>query len=351
MKTLKLAVLLITIVLFNACTDDNSQPELPKGDYEKGYFITNEGPFQNGSGSITFVGDDGVIDQNIFKTVNNEDLGNIVNSMSLSDDNAYIVVNNSHKIIVANKYTMQKIATIEGQNINNPRYMVIDDNIGYVSNWGDPLNQNDDFIAVVDLLTNTVVDTIAVGEGPENMILNDDLLFVTLEGGWNHNNQVVVINTSSNSIDKTITVGFVPNTIVEDDNDNVWVLCGGKPSWTGSETNGGLFKIKAGNFEVTSFEFATTDHPGLLTNNDNTLYYNLNGKVYAMNANDTTLPNESVNGLDGFYYAMKAHDGELFATDAKDFASEGALKNYNLTSGALIETITTGIIPGDIIFD
>ncbi|MBN4048419.1 YncE family protein [Flavobacteriaceae bacterium AH-315-O20] len=351
MKTLKLAVLLITTVLFNACTDDNNVPDLPKGDYEKGYFITNEGPFQNGSGSITFVGDDGVINQNIFKKVNNEDLGNIVNSMALSEENAYIVVNNSHKIIVADRFTMQKIVTIEGQNINNPRYVVIDDNIGYVSNWGDSSNPNDDFIAVIDLLTNTVVDTIAVGEGPENMVFDDDLLFVTLEGGWSQNNKVVVIDTNSNTIVKTITVGYVPNAIVEDDNDNIWVLCGGKPSWTDSETNGGLYKIKAGNLEVTSFEFALTEHPGLLTNEDNTLYYNLNGKVYAMNTNDTALPTESVNGLDGFYYAMQAHDGELFATDAKNFTSEGTLKNYDLTSGALLETVTTGIIPGDIIFD
>ncbi|MCF6222313.1 MAG: YncE family protein [Flavobacteriaceae bacterium] len=351
MKTLKLAVLLLALVFLNACSDDNNEPDLPKGDYEKGYFITNEGPFQNGSGSITFVGDDGVVYQNIYRSVNNENLGNIVNSMALSDENAYVVVNNSHKIIVANRFTMQKIAIIEGQDINNPRYMVIDDNIGYVSNWGDPSNPDDDFITVIDLQTNTVINTIAVGEGPENMVLEDDLLFVTLEGGWSQNNKVVVIDTNSNTIVKTITVGYVPNAIVDDDNDNIWVLCGGKPSWASDETNGVLYKIKMSNLEITSFEFALTEHPDLLINDDNTLYYSLNGKVYAMNANDTTLPNESINGLDGFYYAMQAHDGELFATDAKDFTSEGTLKNYDLTSGTLLETVTTGIIPGDIIFD
>jgi len=350
MKTLKLAVLIVTLLFFNACSDNNNEPELPKGDFEDGYFITNEGPFQNGSGSITFVGEDGVVAQNIYKAVNNEDLGNIVNSMALSDENAYIVVNNSHKIVVANRYTMQKITTIEGQNINNPRYFIVDNNTGYVSNWGDPSNPNDDFIAVIDLITNTVVNTIAIGEGPENMFLDDDKLFVTLEGGWNQNNQVVVIDTSNNSIDATLTVGFVPNAIVGDNDGNVWVLSGGKPSWTGDETKGGLYKINTNNLELTSFEWANFEHPEHLTIDENSLFYNLNGKVFPMDTKATIFPGESVNGLDGFYYAMQAHDGELFATDAKDFASEGALKNYDLTSGALIETISTGIIPGDIVF-
>ncbi len=350
MKTLKLAVLLIVLIFLNSCLDDNDDPKLPKGDYENGYFIVNEGPFQNGSGTITFVDDEGIVSQNIYKTVNNEDIGNVVQSMTIVDDKAYIVVNNSHKIIVVNRYTMEKIAIIEGDNINNPRYFVAYGDTGYVSNWGDPFDPLDDFIALIDLNLNDVKNIIPVGEGPEEMLVENSKVFVNLQGGFGQNNQIIVIDTSSNSIDKSITVGDVPNSLIADNSGNIWVLCGGKPSWTGNESIGGLYKINTSNFDVSSFEFGASEHPEHLTGETGSLFYNLNGKIYIMDFKSSELPNESLHGFDGFYYAMKANNGELFVTDAGNFSSEGTLKVFNINSGALIETIITGIIPGSIVF-
>ena len=350
MKRLKLATLLIAILFFNSCSDDDD-PKLPKGDYEKGYFITNEGPFQNGSGTITFVGDDGIVSQDIYKTVNGEDLGNIVSSMTLTDDNAYIIVNNSNRIIVANRYTMKSITVIEGDMIKLPKYMAVNGGTGYVSNWGDPFNSDDDFIAIIDLNTNTVSGKISVGEGPENLKIVDDKLFVTLEGGYSQNNKVVVINTNNNTVEANLTIGDVPNSIDSDGNGNVWVLCQGNPNYATTETAGSLYKIKVSNLSITNFDFDTiTDHPTSLTVDANELYYNLNGKVYAFDVKSSDLPTESIIGFDGYYYAMKTNNGELYATDAKDYASEGTLKVFDLTSNTLLETFKTGIIPGDIVF-
>ncbi len=350
MKTLKLATtFLLTVLILNSCSN-NDDPKLPLGDYENGYFIVNEGPFQNGSGTITFVGDDGAVSQNIYKTVNNEDLGNIVNSMTLGNNNAYIVVNNSNKIIVTNKYSMKKIATIEGDDINNPRQFVIQGDTGYVTNWGDPFNPSDDFIALIDLSTNTVFNTISVGEGPEDMIISNSKIYVNLQGGFDFNNKVVVIDTNTNTVETTITVGDVPNSLIDDGFGNIWVLCEGIPVWTGNETAGSLYKINTGNFNISNFNFDLTGHPTLLNYESGNLYFNLNGKIFGMNTDSNEIPTESINGLDGFYYSMQVSNNELFAADAKDFSSEGTLKVFNIGSGALIETITTGIIPGDIVF-
>ncbi|MCF6297006.1 MAG: YncE family protein [Flavobacteriaceae bacterium] len=350
MKTLKFAVVLLTLLFLNSCTNDD-EPVLLKGDYEKGYFIINEGPFQNGTGTIIFVGNDAVISKKIYKTVNGEDLGNIVNSMILGDEKAYIVVNNSHKIIVVNRYTMEKITTIEGDDIKNPRYFVIKGNTGYVSNWGDSGDPSDDFISVIDLSSNTVSNTIPVGEGPEKMLLIDNNLFVALQGGWSQNNKIVVIDTENNSIKETVTIGDVPNSLVSDDSGNIWVLCAGNPSHATAETAGSLYKISTNNLEATALEFAsTTDHPAHLTNDGDNLYYNLNGKVYKMNSSLAELPSESISSFDGFYYTMRVNNGKLFATDAGNFTSEGKLKVFDLASKTLLNTIETGIIPRDIVF-
>jgi len=350
MNTLKfLSTLLLSIVFLNSCTSDDD-PEIPLGDYERGFFITNEGPFQTGSGTITFVGDDGIVSQNIYKTVNNEDLGNIVNSMTIGSEKAYIVVNNSNKIVVVNRYTMEKITTIEGDNISNPRYFVIQGNTGYVSNWGDPFDPSDDFIALIDLNTTEVFGTISVGEGPEDMIISNSKLFVNLQGGFGQNNKVVVIDTNSNSVTTTITVGDIPNSLIDDGSGNIWVLCEGVPNWTGNETAGSIYKIETASLSISALNFGLTDHPTLLNYESNNLYFNLNSKIFAMNTSSNEIPDESINGLDGFYYTMLIRNNELFATDAKDFSSEGDLRIFDLNSGVLLETIKTGIIPGDIVF-
>jgi len=349
MKKLNIITLLTFILLFASCSDDETSSE-PLGDYESGYFVTNEGPFQNGSGTLTFIGDDGVVSQQVYKTVNGEDLGNIVNSMYVEGDRAYIVVNNSHKIVVVNRFTMEKITTIEGDDINNPRYFVARDGMGYVSNWGDPFNTSDDFVSVINLQSNAVVDRISVGEGPERMIINGNNLFVCLQGGYGNNDKVFVIDINQNSIKTSIPVSDVPNSITVDGNGQIRVLCGGSPSWTGTETSGSLYSINPSTFETENIDFALSDHPALLNYDMGRLYYHLNGKVYEMDSKDSNLPNSALNGLDGFYYAGEVKNGEYFGTDAGDFASEGTLKVFSISSGSLLETNTTGIVPGNIVF-
>ncbi len=348
MKQFKLVTLLfLTLLLTYSCSEDDS-PQLPKGDYEKGYFITNEGPFQNGSGTLSHVDEAGDVTQSIFKAVNNKDLGSVVQSMTLHNDFAYIVVNNSHKIEVANRYTMKNIATIEGDDIKNPRYFVAVGTTGYISNWGDAGDATDDYIAVVDLATNTVTKKIPVGEGPEKMLVDGNKIYINLQGGFSQNNKVEVIDVSSNTVISTLEVGDVPNGIIKDASGTIWVLCGGKPSFSGAETNGKLAKIV--NNEVSFFDFEATEHPNNLTLDADKVYYSLSGKVYEMSTTATELPTTEVTGLDGFYYSMKANNGKLYTTDAGDFQSEGSLKVYDLSDNSLKETVTTGLIPGSVVF-
>jgi len=353
MRTFKITTFLMMATLFFAScsSDDNPPVNQPKGDYENGFFVTNEGQFNTGVGTITFVGDDGKVSQNIYKTVNDEDLGNVVQSMTLAGDNAYIVVNNSNKIVVANRYTFKKVGVIS-DDISNPRYMVAENDRAFVSNWGDASDPSDDFISVVNLTTNKVINTISVGEGPEKMLVVNNKLFVNLKGGWGHNDKVAVIDLLTQTLTENVTVGDVPNSLVDDGRGNVWVLCGGISWPDASKTAGKLVKISSGTGSVIkeySFD-SSDDHPNFLNFEDGKLYYSLNGKVYRMSTSSTDLPEESVSGLDGFFYSMTIYYGDMYATDAKDYNSEGELKIFNIASGALLETIGTGIIPGSVVF-
>ena len=350
MKLLKsITYLFIAALLVVSCTKDDDDIILPLGDYEYGFFITNEGPFQNGSGTISFVSEDYVtVDHQIFNQVNSEDLGSIVQSMGFNDDNAYIVVNNSHKIEVVNRYTFESIATIT-DGLDNPRHFVADGSTGYVTNWGDPFNNDDDFVAVINLTTNTVTSTISVAFGPEKLVFANNDLYVAHQGGYSQNNILSVIDVTANMVESTIIVGDVPNSMVVSNND-IWVLCGGNPAFTGNETGGKLVKVETNNNTVVQgFDFLTTNHPASLTNNGSDLIYNLDGEVFSKEENSISLPTTSI--LSGFFYSMTANDGKLYATDAGDFASNGTLKIFDLSSNSEIQSIETGIIPGGVYFN
>ncbi|WP_157417810.1 DUF5074 domain-containing protein [Aequorivita capsosiphonis] len=346
----KLLLLSLTTLLFISCSsdDDNTSSEYIPDDYEKGVFITNEGPFNNGSGTITYISEDySTVAQSIYKSVNGFDLGNIVQSMGFENDNAYIVVNNSNKIMVANRYTFESVDSIK-TDIASPRHFIgASGTRGYVTNWGDPNDNSDDFVAVLDLRSNEVVTTIPVDFGPEKMVSHNTKVYVAHQGGYGQNNLVSVI--SGISVEKTITVGDVPNSMVVSGNE-LYVLCGGTPSYAGTETSGSLVKIDLLTETVTdTFNFATTDHPTNLTADGNNLFYSLNGKVYKVNTSSVTLPGTGI--IDGLFYALKAKDGKLYATDAGDFASKGSLKIFDLSTNQEIQDFQTGIIPGGIYFN
>ena len=339
---------LSTLFLISCSNDDDNASEYIPEAFEKGILITNEGPFSGGSGTVTHISEDySTVAQNIYKTVNGTNLGNIVQSMGFQDENAYIVVNNSNKIMIANRYSFKSVDSIT-EGVNNPRYfMGADGGKGYVTNWGDPNDNTDDYVAVLDLRTNSISSTIPVAFGPERMVLYNSKIYVAHQGGYGQNNLISVI--SGNGLEGTITVGDVPNSMVVSGN-SLFVLCGGNPNYTGNETAGSLVKIDLTTGQVSnSFNFDLIEHPSNLTMDGTNLYYTMDGKVFKLNSSSVSLPGTDI--IDGFFYALEAKNGMLYATDARDFASKGALKIFDLATNQEIQEFQTGIIPGGIYFN
>lgn len=351
MKKIKNFVMLTALgsFFFVACSsdDDFTPTEVEPEAYENGILITNEGPFGDGTGTITFVSDDfSTVEQNIYKKVNGSELGNIVQSMGFADDQAYIVVSNSHRVMIANRYSFEKTDSIVS-GLENPRFFASNNNTGYITAWGDPMDESDDYVAVVDLRTNTISSTISVPLGPERIINDGSTFYVAHQGAWGQNNLVSVI--SGNSVSKTITVGDVPNSMVIAGN-YLYVLNGGNPDYSGNETAGSLSKIDlALNEVVETYTFGSTDHPSELVTDGVNLYYNLNGSVYKTAVSSISLPGEPV--ISGAFYKLAINDGFLYATDAGDYASSGKMYVYDLSSYTRIHEIETGIIPGGVYFN
>jgi len=351
MKTMKNLFLLTFSLLFlvSCSSDDSPEPTPnPTAAYEKGILVTNEGPFNNGSGTINYISNDyATVEQNIYRKVNGMDLGNIVQSMGFADELAYIVVSNSQKIMIVDRYSFERKDSIK-DGLENPRYfMSTSGSKGYVSDWGDPLDNSDDYVALMDLRTNTLVSKIPVAFGPERMLSHANKLYVAHQGGYSQNNLISVI--SGNSVESTITVGDVPNSMVVIGN-NLYVLCGGNPNYTGNETPGSIVKIDLSTNQVSQiFSFGATQHPSSLTADDNNLYYNLDGNVYKVDSNTINLPGTAI--IQGSFYTLEGRNGKLYATDAGDFASRGSLFIYDLSNNQQIQEFQVGIVPGGIYFN
>ena len=127
----KLIVLFITFTILS-CTKDNPEPLIPEK-YDDGIFITCEGRFTSANGSLSFISDNGVVENNIFNSANGFPLGDVVQSITIIDTIAYIVVNNSGKVVVADAGTMEYISEIP---VTTPDHMTaISNEVAYVSDW------------------------------------------------------------------------------------------------------------------------------------------------------------------------------------------------------------------------
>ncbi|MBD0776620.1 hypothetical protein HPE56_02345 [Maribacter sp. ANRC-HE7] len=327
-------------------TDNDSYP------YENGIIVTHEGNFFQGNASVSFISNDYTTVQNeVFKTVNDVDAwADVIQSMAFNEEFGYIVVNNSQKVEVVNRYTFESVATIDME-LSNPRYMVFANGKGYVTNWGDGSNPDDDYVAVIDLEENTVTAKIPVAEGPEQLIVKENTIYVAMQGGYNQNNIVTVIDATTNMVTTTVTVGDRPNSLQVDAEGNLWVLSGGNPAWTGNETLAQLDKINtADNTVAGTFDFAAAEHPGALVVDGSSLYYFMSGSVYGMETSATALP-ETAKITDLNFYDMTVNDGKLYGVDAKDYTSNGSLEVYDLNDNSLLVSKEVSIIPAGIYFN
>ncbi|MFV0572947.1 MAG: DUF5074 domain-containing protein [Xanthomarina gelatinilytica] len=317
--------------------------------YVDGVFFLNEGQFGTNTASVSFLNGMGTLNNDIFVTENSGlDLGQVAQSMGFQGDYAYIVSNGSSEINVVDRNTFAHVATIT-TGINNPRHIVFDNGLGYITNWGDPFSTTDDYVAVLDLSTNTIVDNIPVAEGPEEIVNKNNQLFVGHQGGYGYGNSVSVISLSDYSVSE-ITVGDIPNSLEVDDN-YLYVLCGGLPSWTGTETSGILYRIALSDFNsVDTYNFSTTEHPDFLEFNNGVAYYALNNNIYQFDFTGSLPTSEFINTSSesiAIAYGMSLIDDVLYLADAVDYVTDGKVVTYEI-SGNHLQTYTVGLVPNGI---
>ena len=333
------------MMLFLSCERNTIEPE---NEYENKAVVVNEGPFPNGSGSLTvFDRNTHESGQEVFLSANGRPLGNVVQSATIHLDVLYVAVNNSNKLEIAHIDSFVSIASLD---VSLPRYFLgVSEEKGYVSSWNDE-------VYVVDLVENRIGDTISCPTGPDRMVLAGGKVFVLNSGGFQNDNRVTVIDPQTDQLVAVVTVGDNPSGAVVDRDDKLWVLCAGK-GWNGfpsaDDTPGSLYRIDPLQNEIERSIIFTDPsvHPSRLAISEerNRLYVLSPEGVAVMGIDDAELSSPDL--IPGNFYGMDVDpsNGMIYLTDPVDYVQNGWVYAY-LPDGSLADSLRAGIIPSSIAF-
>jgi len=336
---------LLFFIIFLACQKEkDDQPDF-SWDLNDGIFIVNEGPYGNGSGTISFMKRDGSkIQHKVFQEANLFlPLGNIVQSMRIIDGIAFIPVNNANKVVLAMASSFQHLKTIE--NIDYPAYVIdAGDNKAYISSW-------DNTIKIFSTENVSNIGQIWVGVGPTRMAKIENTIWVLNQGGLSVDSTVSVIDYNTDEVVRTIMVYPRPTGIQQDKNGLVWILCSGKGYWQNGASKGHLIAIDPSDYSMQKDIIFpdTLNHPEklIINNTGEVLFYNYPGGVYKYEIESDTLETSPFIEYPGIYYSLGYDpvDDYIYVSDPVDYIQKGWVFRYQAANGLVVDSVKVGITP------
>lgn len=343
------AFLLFAACLLTGCMEwdyyDNSEAVRLNG---KGLFIANEGNFQYGNATLSYY--DPTTDEvqnDVFLRVNGMKLGDVAQSVTVYDDKAWIVVNNSHVIFAIDAETGVEKGRIE--NLTSPRYIhFISPEKAYVTQlW-------DNRITIVNPKTYSITGFIDVPGmsmetgSTEQMVSYGDYVYCNC---WSYQNRIIKIDTRTDKVVDAIAVGVQPNSIVLDKNNNLWTITDGgyEGSPYGYEVPC-LYCIDAESFSITRvFSFNLGESPSeLQLNGAKDRLYWINEDIWQMDVSASVLPKAPlIPYRHTRYYGLTVspYNNDVYVADAIDYQQQGMIYRYD-SQAKLISSFYVGITPG-----
>ncbi len=344
-KNIVVFLFLVSLVV-SSCTD----PVTPTSKYGSGVFIVNEGLF-GGTGKVSFYDRNGSPINDIFAQENMEEpLGDILQSMVVHNGKAYMLVNNANKIVVADKATFKKVATIA--NINLPRYMqIIDNTKAYITTWGSDANGANGAVQVIDLQTNSVKKTIETKHASEALVKVGTTVYIANSAGLYFgdagDSTVTVIDTKTDAITKIITVGINPTAIVADKDGAVWVLCRG--NWDG-KIAGHLVKIVNDKVEKDIVVESGSQKLAINATGDRLYFTEGYDKISYIDVVAPTKINTFAKKA-AYGLGIDPKTGYVYVADALDFKGAGKVYIYRSTDKTLADSLNVSVAPNGFWFE
>lgn len=219
----RLLFLLACTLAFAACDSGDSGECDDTADCfppQAGVLVGNQGNFTDGDGSVTAY--DPETEQ---ATEVIADLGSIVQSVASHSGRVYVTANTGGRVEVyeARDSGYERVGRIE---VENPRYVAFDGGRGRL--WvTSQLYDRPSEVAVVDIQTLEVTETVEVGGLAEGIVVSGDRVYVAT-GAFSTPGEVVALNAETSEVVQRIDVGCAgPRSLAVDPGLEVWVFCTG----------------------------------------------------------------------------------------------------------------------------
>lgn len=317
-------------------------------DPQPGLFILCEGNFQYGNATLSFYNPGSNEVQNeIFLRSNGMKLGDVAQSMTIYDDKAWIVVNNSHVVFAIDPDTFKEVGRIE--NLTSPRFIhFISHTKAYVTQiW-------DNRIFIVDPQTYSITGYIQVPEmesfsgSTEQMVQIGRYVYCNC---WSYQNRIIKIDTETDEVVDQVIIGIQPNSIVKDKYDRIWTITdGGYEGSVYGYENPALYCIDPDTMTVLKyFSFNIGETPTELNINasGDTLYW-INDDIWRMNVDSNLLPSIPVipyRNTKFYGLTISPVEEDIYVADAIDYSQQGMIYRYSC-EGIQQDNFYVGVTPG-----
>ena len=320
---------------------------------KRGLFVINEGGWTNSEASLSYYDIDARhVENEVFVRRNGVPLGDVAQSMTLFEGKAFVTVNNSSVVFVINPDTF----VCEGKitDVNSPRYVhIIDDSKAYITELYRPV------ITVFNPRTLQVLKKIPTDFEGRQAASTEQMIGVgryVFTNCWSYDDRLLVVDTDTDCVVRSIAVGKQPNSMVLDKNGMIWVLCDGgyegnpigydAPSlWQVNPTDMSAEKV---------FDFVRGERAAALAMDGagETLYV-LKDHVWKLGIDQRQFPDEPLirNNTGNYWYSLAVDPvtSEIYLADAVDKVQPGMVYRYS-PQGTEIDRFKVGVIPGEFCF-
>ena len=336
MKLPSLTLLVFTVVFFS-CKKDNPDPSdtihISPGE---GVFLLHEGGFNQLNASLGFQDYSEEEPQlDLYRTVNGEPLGDVLQSMTIIGDDGYLVMNNSRSIEVIDLETISRKDRLSLSHA--PRFLQpVSADQAYISTLFSP------WLLIANLHPLAIADSLYLGSWSEEMILVQDQIWVAAS---NHD-QIYRIDPANHQVSDSITVGFGASHLAVDPDGRIWVMCIG--NYIDIPASIHVVDPQTG-ASVKSMVFSQSDFPSKLQIAGDYVYY-LNGGLHRISTQAVDLSTTPfITGFTYYGYRIDPSDGRIWMADPVDFQQTGKIDVY-APDGSFVRSYASGIVPSDFRF-
>ncbi len=192
-KTQIILPLFLLFLAIASCMDYDPFDKKPFNINGNVLFITNEGNFQYGNASLSYYNmETRKVENDVFFRANGRKLGDVAQSMSIYDGNAYIVINNSGVVFVVDPRTLEVLGGIS--NLTSPRYVhFVSNTKAYITDLYAPI------ITIFNPETLQKTGTIDTKghKSTEQMVQYGKYVFTNC---WSYDNKILVIDTDTHHV-------------------------------------------------------------------------------------------------------------------------------------------------------